>query len=144
MNMLSFSQNQYVHCVTVNLLKWLLPAKYRQWEVNPCMPSPRRKVYKFRKASTALGRHSCSLRMAVKQTSITSLYGNILIHSQTIAWRLLCMNCLASSLSKRELRKNQKKQIEKVLFLSAGIHLQFKAWSLRQSLKPLDYVESES
>ena len=37
------------------------------------------------------------------------------------------MNCLASSLSKRELRKNQKKKIEKVFFLSAGIHLQFKA-----------------
>ena len=116
MNLLSVSQEQYDHCVTVYLLNWLLPAKYLQWEVNPCMPSAQRKVCKFSKGSTALGRHSCSLRMVVKQTSITSLYGNILIDSQTSAWRLLCINCSASRLSKRELTKKQNKKVEKVFF----------------------------
>ena len=39
--------------------------------------------------------------------------------------------------------KQQQKKVENVFFLSVRIHLQIKASSLRQSFKPLDYVESE-
>ena len=55
------------------------------------------------------------------------------------------MECSASGLSKRELRNNNNnnKKIENVFFQNVRIHLQIKASSLRQSLRPLDYVESE-
>ena len=50
MDLLSVSLDQYDRCVTLYLLNWTLPAKYRQW-VDPCMPSAQSKVCKFRKAS---------------------------------------------------------------------------------------------